>query len=165
MEMLDTLVELAKPWARFYSKSTPTQNVILFAHLAALLGGGGVAVAADRAIWKARAATDDVQARVLAEVAGAHRPVIIALVCAVLSGALMTASDVATYVTSPVWWGKMCAVALLLANGAWLRSLEGAASRTPGVAPAAWAKVTLSSRLSFTLWFVVVMLGAMLGNI
>lgn len=165
MEMLDTLVELTKPWAKFYSKSTPAQNVILFAHLAGLLGGGGIAVAADRAIWKARAATDDVRARVLAEVKGAHRPVIIGLAFAVLSGALMTASDVETYVTSPVWWGKMCAVALLLANGAWLRSLEGAASRAPGVAPAAWARVTLSSRLSLSLWFVVVLIGVMLGNI
>ncbi len=165
MEMLDTLVELAKPWAKFYSKSTPTQNVILFAHLGALLGAGGIAVAADRAIWKARAATDEVRTRIVAEVAGAHRPVIIGLVFAMLSGALMTAADLETYVTSPVWWGKMGAVALLLANGAWLRSIEQTALRTPTVAPAAWAKFTLSSRLSLTLWFVVVLIGVMLGNI
>lgn len=165
MEMLDTLVELAKPWAKFYSKSTPAQNIILFAHLAALLGGGGLAIAADRAIWKARAATDEVRARVVAEVAGVHRPVIIALVFAVLSGALMTTADLETYVTSPVWWGKMGAVALLLANGAWLRSIERAALRTPAMAPAAWAKFTLSSRLSLTLWFAVVFIGVALGNI
>ncbi|MFA6167700.1 MAG: hypothetical protein WC700_13860 [Gemmatimonadaceae bacterium] len=165
MEMLDTLVEIAKPWAKFYSKSTPAQNVILFAHLAGLLGGGGIAVAADRAIWKARAATDEVRALVLAEVAGAHRPVITGLVFAMLSGALMTAADLETYVTSPVWWGKMGAVAVLLANGAWLRSIEHTSLRTPTVAPAAWAKFTLSSRLSLTLWFVVVLIGVMLGNI
>lgn len=165
MEVLDTLVEFLKPWARVYAKSTPAQNVILFAHLAGLLGSGGLAIAADRAIWKARAATDEVRARVLAEVAGVHRPVIIGLVFAMLSGALMTAADVETYVTSPVWWGKIGAVALLLANGARLRSLGGAALRTPGVAPAAWAKFTLSSRLSLTLWFVVVLIGVMLGNI
>lgn len=165
MELLDTLVELAKPWAKFYSKSTPAQNVILFAHLAALLGGGGIAVAADRAIWKARAASDEARARILAEVAGAHRPVLIGLTLSVLSGALMTTADLETYVTSAVWWGKMGAVALLLVNGAWLRSIERAALRTSGVAPAAWAKFTLSSRLSLTLWFVVVLIGVMLGNI
>lgn len=165
MELLDTLVEFAKPWAKFYSKSTPAQTVILFAHLAGLLGGGGIAVAADRAIWKARSATDDVRARILAEVSGVHRSVIIGLVVAMVSGALMTAADVETYVTSPVWWGKMGAVALLLANGAWLRSIERAAPRTTGVAPALWAKLTLSSRLSFTLWFAVVLIGVMLGNI
>ncbi len=165
MEMLDTLVEVAKPWAKFYSKSTVAQNAILFAHLAALLSGGGLAIAADRAIWKARAASDDVRTRVLAEVAGVHRRVIIALVFAMLSGALMTAADLETYVTSPVWWGKMCAVTLLLSNGAWLRSLGAAASRAPGVASAAWARFTLASRLSLTLWFVVVLVGVMLGNI
>ncbi len=165
MEMLDTLVELAKPWAKFYSKSTPAQNVILFAHLAGLLGGGGIAVATDRAIWKARAATDEVRARVLAEVAGTHRPVITGLVLAMISGALMTAADLETYVTSPIWWGKMGAVGLLLANGAWLRSIDTAALRAPGVTPATWAKFTLSSRLSLTLWFVVVLIGVMLGNI
>lgn len=165
MELLDTLVEFLKPWAKFYSKSTPVQNAILFAHLAGLLGGGGLAVAADRAIWKAAAATDDVRARILADVAGTHRPVIMGLVLAALSGALMTAADVETYVTSLVWWGKMCAVALLLANGAWLRSIERATVRTPGVPPAAWAKFTRSSRLSLALWFVVVLIGVMLGNI
>lgn len=165
MEMLDTLVEFAKPWAKFYSKSTPAQNVILFAHLAGLLGGGGLAIAADRSIWKARAAADDIRARVLAEVAVVHRPVIIGLVFAVLSGALMTAADLETYLTSPVWWAKEGAVALLLVNGAWLRSIERAARRTPVVPPAAWAKFTLSSRLSLTLWFLVVLIGVALGNI
>lgn len=165
MEMLDTLVELAKPWAKFYSKSTPAQNVILFAHLAGLLGGGGLAIAADRALWRARAAADDVRSRVLSEVAAVHGPVLIWLAFALLSGALMTAADVETYATSPVWWGKIGAVVLLLANGAWLRSLERTARRTPTVAPAAWAKVALSSRLSLTLWFVVVLIGVALGNI
>ena len=165
MEMLDTLVEFAKPWAKFYSKSTPAQTVVLFAHLAGLLGGGGIAVAADRAIWKARAATDEVRARVLAEVAGVHRLVLIGLTLSLLSGALMTTADLETYVTSPVWWGKMCAVVLLLANGARLRSLGAAAQRAPGVTPATWAKFTLSSRLSLTLWFVVALIGVMLVNI
>ncbi|MBA4071202.1 MAG: hypothetical protein C0497_05095 [Gemmatimonas sp.] len=165
MEVLDTLVEFLKPWAKFYSKSTSAQNVILFAHLAGLLGGGGLAIAADRAIWKAGAATEEVRARILAEVAAVHRPVIIGLVLAMLSGALMTAADLETYVTSPVWWGKMGGVAVLLANGARLRSLGGAALRTPGVAPAAWAKFTRSARLSLMLWFVVVLIGVMLGNI
>lgn len=165
MEMLDTLVELMKPWAKFYSKSTPVQNLILFAHLAGLLGGGGLAIAVDRAIWKARAAADDAQARLLADVAAVHRPVIIGLMFAALSGALMTAADLETYLTSPVWWVKICAVALLLANGAWLRSIERTATRTSGVAPAVWAKFTLASRLSLMLWFLVVLIGVALGNL
>ncbi len=165
MEMLDTLVEVAKPWAKFYSKSSPTQTIILFAHLAGLLGGGGLAIAADRAIWKARTASDDVRARVLDHVAGIHRPVIIGLLFSLLSGALMTAADLETFVTSPIWWGKMVAVALLLANGAWLRSIERGALRASATAPAAWAKFTLSSRVSVTLWFAVVLGGVLLVNI
>lgn len=164
MTNLEALVELAKPWARFYSKSDAAQTLILFAHLAGTLGGGGLAIAADRAMWKARTGTDEVRARLLAEVAATHRSVITGLTVAMLSGALMLAADVETYVPSPIFWSKMAALALLLANGAWLRSLERGAQRAPATLPVAWPRLTLASRFSYALWFAVVLGGVMLMN-
>ena len=164
MPDLESLVQFAKPWAKFYSKSSPAQALLLFTHLAGVLGGGGLAIAADRAMWKARSATDETRARLLAEVDGLHRPVLIGIVMAVVSGVVMTAADLETFLTSPIWWGKMVAFALLLVNGKWLQSLERGMQRSPVTATTAWSKLALSSRFSYTLWFAVVLGGVLLKN-
>lgn len=162
MTVLETLVELAKPWEKFYSKSSPTQAVVLFTHIAGMLGGGGLAIAADRAMWKARKASAEVRSQLLAEVEKIHRPVTIGLTLSVLSGALMTTADLATFATSPVWWGKMVAFALLLANGAWLQSVERRAQKAPATLPAAWNKISAATVISYTLWFAVALGGVLL---
>lgn len=164
MSMVETIAELAKPWARFYSRSDLAQTALLFSHLAGLLGGGGLAIAADRALWKARAATGEARGRLLAELAGTHRPVLIGLGIANVSGLLMLAADVETYLPSPIFWGKMVALALLLANGAWLRSIEQRALRTPATIDASWRTLSRASQVSYVLWFAVVLGGVMLMN-
>jgi hypothetical protein len=165
MPLLETLELVLKPWAKFYSKSSPTQAVVMFTHIAGMLGGGGLAIAADRAMWKARTATDEVRSRLLAEVEQIHRPVIIGLTMSALSGVLLTASDLTTFVTSPVWWVKMVAFGLLLANGAWLQSVERGAQQASSTIPAVWQKLSVSSRISYTLWFAVALGGVLLTNI
>lgn len=164
MPLVDTLVEIARPWAKFYSKSSPTQAVVMFAHVAGVLGGGGLAIAADRAMIKARSASDDVRARLLADVEGVHRPVIIGLAMSFISGVLMTAADVETFLTSPIWWGKMALIVLLLINGKWLQTIEQGAHRAPATMSAVWPKLALSSRFSYVLWFAVVLGGILLKN-
>ena len=164
MPALETMVELLKPWAKFYSKSNATQAVVVFTHVAGMLGGGGLAIAADRAMWKARKATGEVRARLLAEVEATHRPVLIGLAMIVVSGVLLTASDLQTFATSPIWWGKMVAVVVLLANGAWLQSVERGMRAAPATIDARWPKLGLSSRLSYLLWFAVALGGVLLKN-
>ncbi|MBI2408353.1 MAG: hypothetical protein HYV19_08660 [Gemmatimonadetes bacterium] len=164
MPLLETLADLTQPWAKFYSKSHAAQTVVMFTHLAGLLGGGGVAIAADRAVWKARTATDEARARLLAEISASHRPVIIGLAMAAVSGVLMAAADVETYLPSLIFWGKMTALALLLANGAWLQSLERGAQRAPATFGKAWPRLALASRFSYVLWFAVVLGGVLLMN-
>ncbi|MDQ8154068.1 MAG: hypothetical protein P3B98_05325 [Gemmatimonadota bacterium] len=164
MPIVETLAEIAKPWARFYSKSDVAQTLVMFTHLAGMLGGGGVAIAADRAMWKARTATDEVRARLLADVEAAHRPVLTGIAMAGVSGVLMTAADVETYVPSLLWWGKMAAFALLLINGAWLQSMERRAQRAPATLSSAWPRLSLASKFSYALWFAVVLGGVLLMN-
>lgn len=164
MPTLDTLVELARPWAKFYSKSHVAQTVVIFTHVAGMLGGGGLAIAADRTMWKARTAASDVRARLLSEVDRIHQPVLIGLALVVLSGLFMAAADIETFGPSPIFWGKMVAFVLLLANGAWLRSIERGMQRAPMGADAAWAKLTTASRISYALWFTVALGGVLLKN-
>lgn len=165
MPIVETLAELAKPWAKFYSRSDVAQAVLTFSHLAGMLGGGGIAIAADRALWKARQAPDDVRTRVLAELAGTHRPVLIGLALANLSGLMMLAADIETYLPSPLFWGKMAALALLLVNGAWLKRLEEGAMRAPSTLGTAWPRVIRASHFSYALWFAVVLGGVLLLNV
>lgn len=162
MPLLETLEAVFKPWAKFYSKSSPTQAVVIFTHVASMLGAGGLAISADRAMWRARKASDEVRSRLLAEVESLHRPVIIGLTLSALSGALMTAADIKTFGTSPVWWVKMLAFGLLLANGAWLQSIEQRAQKAPGTLPAAWNKLTTASVISYSLWFAITLGGVLL---
>lgn len=164
MPSLDALIELAQPWAKFYSKSHVAQNIIMFTHLAGMLGGGGLAIAADRAMWRARTATDDVRKQLMAEVQKVHTPVLIGLAMAGISGVLLTFSDVEAYLPSKVYWMKMTAFALLLINGAWLKSMEQGVHRTPATMGTVWPKLTLASRFSWVLWFAVVLGGVMLMN-
>lgn len=162
MPLLETLEAIVKPWEKFYSKSSPTQAVVIFTHIASMLGAGGLAISADRAMWRARKASDEVRSRLVAEVESLHRPVVIGLALSVLSGALMTAADLKTFGVSPVWWGKMIAFGLLLANGAWLQSIERGAQKAPATIPAAWNKLSAASVISYMLWFAVALGGVLL---
>lgn len=162
MSVLETLEAVAKPWEKFYAKSSPTQAVVIFTHIASMLGAGGLAISADRAMWRARKASDEVRSRLLAEVESLHRPVIIGLTLSAVSGALMTAADVKTFGESPVWWVKMIAFGLLLANGAWLQSVERGAQKAPASMPAVWNKLSVASVLSYTLWFAIALGGVLL---
>lgn len=164
MPSLETLVELARPWAKFYSKSQVAQGIVLFSHIAGMLGGGGLAIATDRAIWKARTAASDARRALLSDVDCTHRPVITGLALVVISGMLMAAADIETFSQSPIYWSKMCLFVLLLANGYWLLTIERGIRRAPGTLDAAWAKLARSSRISFFLWFAVVLGGVLLKN-
>ncbi|MDP9349822.1 MAG: hypothetical protein M3P24_11895, partial [Gemmatimonadota bacterium] len=64
---MEWLLRLAGPWASLYNDSPPLQTVVLFAHLAGMLVGGGFALAADRATLRAAHADAAEQERHLAE--------------------------------------------------------------------------------------------------
>ena len=164
MPTLESLVELAQPWAKFYSKSHLAQGVVMFTHLAGMLGGGGLAIAADRAMWRARTATDEVRKQLLAEVDQLHRSVLIGIGMAVVSGILLTLADVETYVPSKIYWAKIAAFVLLLINGAWMQSLERGLHKAPATMAAKWPTLVLSSRFSWVLWFAVMLGGVLLMN-
>src|ERR1019366_1200186 len=117
MAIVETLEAALKPWADFYGHTKPVQAGVEFLHVGGLLIGGGFALASDRAALRALKAGLEEQKHMLREFATIHRPVIMALSVSVISGLLMLASDVGTFLVSPVFWTKMTLVVLLLANG------------------------------------------------
>ncbi len=162
MPILETLEAFVKPWAVFYSDSRPTEAVVLFAHIAGMLWGGGLAITADRNVWQLRTATVNERARLLVAIDHLHAPVLMGLGLSALSGVLLTLADLKTFGTSPYWWGKMIAFALLLANGAWLRHQERHLQAAPVTMVGKWRVLTVAAGISITLWFAVALGGVFL---
>jgi len=157
--MVSFIAGLAQPWADLYSGSVPVEATVVFLHLAALMVAGGLAIASDRAIFRATPAGADVKALVVQVVGGAHRLVIIGLAVLVATGALMLLADVDALLPSWVFWLKMGFFGLLLANGARLRRL---AAGNPVADAAAWRPLHAAAVTSSALWLVLLLLGVLL---
>jgi hypothetical protein len=145
---------LVARWAQLYSDDRAVSSTVTYVHLAGVLLGGGVAVAADRvALGKARTVAV-LDPRV-------HRWVLAGLGVIVVSGLLMMLADLHTYVTSAVFWVKMGLTLLLLGNGYVRLQAETAVRR--GVT-AAWNRLRSASIASLVLWFVILLAGTILGS-
>jgi hypothetical protein len=164
MSVLDTLIAFAHPWEKFYSRSKPTEAIVMFTHVGGMLWGGGLALSADRKMWKLRSASVDERGRLLVEIDQMHSAVLIGLSLSAISGVVLTAADLKTYGPSPIWWGKMVAFALLLANGAWLQRQERRLRAAPDAIGSRWTPLTIASGFSFFLWFAVTLGGVLLTS-
>jgi hypothetical protein len=170
------LAQFLDPWRSLYNNSKPLGILVLFAHLGALLIGGGFAVAADRATIRAFRQDRDTRLRNLIELHAIHRPVLLALVVLFLSGVLMLAADVETFATSIPFWIKITCVTLLVINGGVLYNTEstlklayaGVGGPTGPREPAGdievlWKRLCGTAIVSLTLWTATVLAGTVLA--
>lgn len=147
-------------WSSLYGNSRPITTLVTYAHLGALLVGGGAAVDADQQVLRARNREEAKRAASVTRMQSVHRTVIGALVLVALSGFLMFAADAATFVGSKVFWFKMALVALLLVNGTFLLRAEKAVLQESLARP--WSRLRLASALSLCLWAAVLLAGILL---
>jgi hypothetical protein len=145
-------------WKELFENSAALRSVILFAHIGGIVIGGGSAIATDRLTLLA-APNDAYQLRI---VGGIHKLVVAAIAFIALSGLLMLAADLDTFLVSKVFWTKMFFVVLLLVNGLRLLKAERAAR---GGAPNGWARLRSASIASLVLWLVIALLGSVLPNV
>ena len=156
------LVSLLEPWADFYGDSHLAQTLVTYAHVGGLLVGGGIAIATDRATL--RMASDVDRRRHLMEVSQAHRVVVAALIVIVVSGLLLVTADVEAFWASPIYWTKLVLVALLLGNGARMRSIERSAATEPVPSSARWSALRGTAIASLVLWLATTLAGVALIN-
>jgi hypothetical protein len=129
-------------------------------------------VAADRATLRVgRRGTADHETQ-LAELRAVHRPVLIALVTLFASGVLLTAADLETFLSAPMFWVKLGLVTLLLANGivlerteARLRGLSARAAVPNDRVAELWRRLRGSAMCSVALWTATLVAGALLVNV
>jgi len=162
--IVETLARLAAPWADAYGDSKWLMNAVTFGHVAAFLLAGGFALASDRAVLHAAGEPAELQARRIADLASVHRPVLVGLALAALTGMLLFLSDVETFAVAPVFWVKMAFLVLLLVNGSRLRA-QGRRLSADGGDERAWRTLRRLARWSSILWLVAVLTGVMLVNL
>lgn len=161
------LVTLFEPWASTYSDSKLLSTVVTFLHVAALVVGGGLAIATDRGTLRALRAGGETRARQLAELSGAHRLVVGGLVLATVSGLLLFAADLETFWGSWIFWLKMGLIVLLLVNGAVMVGAERALRLEAGTGSgqeSAWRRLRATAVSSLVLWLVITFVGVALVN-
>jgi hypothetical protein len=153
------MIRKISSWAAFYDAHRMVSVTIRYLHLAGLVVGGGTALSADRRILKAARLGPTERSATVAALHASHRVVVPALAVVVVTGALMTATDTATFLGSRLFWSKMGLVTLLLLNGAGLLAAERAVSRERG---RGWAWLGLTSAASLFLWLVILFMGVWL---
>lgn len=161
-DMLAGLAHAAATWTAWYSDSPVLRTALGFSHVAGLLGGGGAAIAEDRAMLVALRLDEDARVRRVEAQRLTHRVVIAGLAIAVASGLLLFAADWDTYLYSTVFWLKMLLVLLLVVNGLMLTRAEHAALRRDA---RAWPRLRVAAIVSLTLWMLTTLAGAALPNV
>ena len=149
-------------WAALYSGSAVLRTLVSFVHVAGLVGGGGAAIASDRATLAAtrpgaalrRDQTDGIRLT--------HRIVLAGLTGVIVSGVLLFAADTDTYAVSKLFWIKMGMVAALMINGAILIR-AGRGEELPD--DRARRRLRWTAAISLALWFLTTLAGAGLPNI
>jgi hypothetical protein len=168
VNILQAVANAAKPWASLYSDSTAISSAVTFLHLAGLLFAGGLAIATDRATFRALRGTDEDRNRLLLDLGNSHSWVLGGLSVIFVSGILLALSDVKTFGYSPVYWTKMSLVALLLLNGALLRrterKLRAGSLLIQSTAPRQrlWSRLRFAAATSMVLWTAIVLAGVIL---
>jgi hypothetical protein len=169
MTVVPVLVHAFAPWQSLYSNSKPVATAVTSTHLLAMLFGGGLAVAADRATLRAAGADPVARRRLLEDLGQVHRPVLIALAVLFVSGAALATADVETFAKSPAFAVKLVLVTLLLTNGSVLARTESALRAAPQNEPQPWEqrlwrRLRTTARLSLLLWAGLVVAGTVLVN-
>jgi predicted MFS family arabinose efflux permease len=156
------LTGLLESWNALYANHAALRTGVEFLHIGGLVAGGGCAITADLATIaaaRARSATLAVQLRLLKRT---HVIVILGLSALVLSGLLMLAADVDTFLYSRIFWLKMGLMGALLINGvALVRGERGAGHAETQ----AWTRLHFIATTSLVLWFLTTLAGAALSNL
>lgn len=161
----EALVRLLEPWSQLYSDSKLLPTLIVFAHIAALVFAGGLAVTLDRATLRAARGPAEFRWRQLEELAAAHRLVLTGLALSFVTGVLLFTSDLETYFGSWIYWTKMALIVVLLANGYAMTRAESRIRSTPNAADdIGWKRLRRTAAVSMALWFAIAFAGVALAE-
>jgi hypothetical protein len=159
MSVLDSLITFVEPWSTVYSNSTPLAVGLTFAHLGAIVVGGGLAIGADRVVLRTGSSAEpQVRAAVTDAVSDVHGPVRVALGVAAVSGVLMLTADLEALATNRILWIKFGLLAVLIGNGLLMLRTEQAIRRDLTSA-VAFGKLRVRAMVSAVCWAAILLAG------
>lgn len=153
------LQPIVASWSSYYGDHQMVSVAVRYVHLASTLIGGGSAIALDRKVLQAARADGPTRRAVLRELRGSHKVIVPALSLVALTGLLLTAADVDTFLASTLYWAKMGLVSLLVVNGGLLLATEAAAERAQG---GQWGRMSVVAGASLALWLTILFMGTWL---
>jgi hypothetical protein len=157
---IEQIAAWCAPWNDLFSHSKVIAGGVVGLHIMALVLGGGLAIAADRMTLRVRPGDGVAREAQLREVHDVHVLVLAGVVVLFISGILLAAADVETFLPSPIFWLKLALSALLVVNGALLTRAERASSVEEGT----WSRVRVLSISSVLLWTATAVVGIVLSN-
>jgi hypothetical protein len=159
---IEVIQQLLETWTSIYSNHAALKTGISFMHIAGLVAGGGGAITVDLATITAARTRSSALTAQLHLLKRTHTVVLVGLVALVISGVLLFAADVDTYLVSRIFWLKMGLIGVLLANGVLLLRSERDATHAEAHA---WTRLHFIATVSLILWFLITLAGAALPNI
>lgn len=163
MVSLDQIAQWLEPWNHLFAHSKSIAGTVTGAHILFLMFGGGLAIAADRTTLRVDRADSEARDEQIREIRAVHTPVLISLVILLISGVLLGASDVETFLPSIWFWVKIALVVLLMINGSILTLTERKLGR--GLTDAGWTRLRTLAWTSIVLWTATAVVGIVLSNI
>jgi len=160
--MWHSLSAMTTSWQSYYANHALIRTLVVFGHVAPLIAAAGFAVASDAEILRTRDEQHERRFSVLERLRASHDVVLVGLGLTMISGVMLFASDVDTFVHSTYFWTKMALVALLVLNGAFVRYADGRAIRNPDELH--WRPLRYAAAISIVLWFLTTLIGVALPN-
>jgi hypothetical protein len=167
-DLVSRLADAVGPWQSLYADSKVVSATVNFAHVGALLVGGGMAIGADRPKLSATRRPPPDSARQHDELATLHGVVLASLAVVAVSGVALFLADVEEFAGSVIFWVKMGFLALLLANGALMVRLERSLRdgnmtiAEDGHATRIWERLRWHAMASVALWITITLFGVIL---
>ena len=148
-------------WNSVYSNHALLRTAVNFIHVGGLMLGGGCAITADLATIEAVREGPIGRSSQLHVLKRTHTIVLTGIAALVVSGLLLFASDVETFLHSKIFWLKMGLMAALMLNGVVMLLGERKVLRGD---VRAWRRLHTVAVSSLLLWFLTTLAGAALTN-
>ena len=160
--MTAALRDLATTWGSFYANHAAMRTAIAFGHVGGLVAAGGASMVADREILSSYKRREQRSSALMSAVRKTHRVVLAGLAIVIVSGVLLFAADLDTYLVSRLFWIKMALIVALMINGAVLKRAEHVASSN---LDHSWEILKWTATASLALWSLTTFIGTALPNI
>lgn len=149
--LADWLGGVFSPWVDLYGSSAALETTVMFLHLGAMLAAGGLAFTLDRAVFRSSRHGWPHRGDLAKDLHQSHRAILAGLGVVLFSGIALTLADPTVFLVSWIYWAKMVAVVLLLANG-WLLKRAGEDLLEHPDDAGAFRRLRRSALRSATLW-------------